>query len=89
MTGFFGEELLISPRVLLLVMLFVSNGLDGLAALPVMPKESMDPMRFWRAWSAMDPPLVDVAVPLLPSRPSEERFPIVKAGLVVVVGAGG
>ena len=51
-TDFFAVdfELLISPRVALLIMLLLSNGLfaaaGGLAAPPVIPNESIDPIRF-------------------------------------------
>lgn len=78
-------ELLICPSVALFMMLPESNGFltaaGGFAADPVMPKESMDPMRFWRAWSARVPPPAEeeAATGWVERRPSVLRLPIVRA----------
>ena len=76
MTGFFSARpdlaILISPKVALLMMLLLSNGLFavGLAADPVMPKESIEPIRFCSALSAKVPP--ESAPPFVePSSPSK------------------
>lgn len=66
-------------------MLLLSNGFDGLAALPVIPNESIDPIRFLRALSAMVPPLSAAEVPI---SPSELRLFIVNADFAAA-GAGG
>lgn len=81
-TGFFSVVLadLISPSVAFDMMLLLSNGLaaGGFAAEPVIPKESMDPIRFCRAFSAMVP--AGALVCVCPRRPSEVRLFMVKAG---------
>lgn len=77
MTGFFSTPalaLFISPKVALLMILLLSNGLlaGGFAAAPVIPKESMDPIRFCSALSAivlpLSPPFVAPRSPSVPLR---------------------
>lgn len=84
-------ELLISPNVALLMMLLLSNGLwaaGGLAAAPERPKESIDPIRFWRALSAMDP-AASFWIGTPERRPSEVRLFMVRTALdPLAVGVG-